>query len=76
VLRGSQGTLFGKNASAGVINIVTAAPSQQFHAYVEGGATTDAEYRVKAGVTGGLTDTVAARIDGVYANYKGNVWNA
>ncbi|NMN04503.1 MULTISPECIES: TonB-dependent receptor [unclassified Novosphingobium] len=76
VLRGPQGTLFGKNASAGVINIVTAAPSQQFHAYVEGGATTDAEYRVKAGVTGGLTDTVSARIDGLYANYKGNVWNA
>jgi iron complex outermembrane receptor protein len=75
VLRGPQGTLFGKNASAGVISIVTAAPSQEFHAYAEGSATTDEEYRIKAGVTGGIAPNVAARIDGLYANYDGNVRN-
>jgi iron complex outermembrane receptor protein len=75
VLRGPQGTLFGKNASAGVINVVTAAPSDQFHAYAEGTATTDDEYRVKAGVTGALAENVTARIDGLYANYAGNVRN-
>lgn len=75
VLRGPQGTLFGKNASAGVISVVTAAPSQQFHAYAEGSATTDEEYRIKAGVTGGIAPNVAARIDGLYANYDGNVRN-
>ncbi len=75
VLRGPQGTLFGKNASAGVISVVTAAPSQEFHAYAEGSATTDEEYRIKAGVTGGIAPNVAARIDGLYANYDGNVRN-
>ncbi|GFE75239.1 TonB-dependent receptor [Novosphingobium sp. TCA1] len=75
VLRGPQGTLFGKNASAGVISVVTAAPSQEFHAYAEGTATTDEEYRIKAGVTGGIAPNVAARIDGLYANYDGNVHN-
>ncbi|WP_334181903.1 TonB-dependent receptor [Novosphingobium sp.] len=75
VLRGPQGTLFGKNASAGVISVVTAAPSQEFHAYAEGSATTDEEYRIKAGVTGGIAPNVAARIDGLYANYHGNVRN-
>jgi iron complex outermembrane receptor protein len=75
VLRGPQGTLFGKNASAGVINVVTAAPSDEFHAYAEGTATTDEEYRLKAGVTGALAQNVTARIDGLYANYDGNVRN-
>lgn len=75
VLRGPQGTLFGKNASAGVINVVTAAPSEQFHAYVEGTATTDEEFRVKGGVTGALASGISARIDGLYANYGGNVHN-
>ncbi|WP_395335506.1 TonB-dependent receptor [Novosphingobium sp. BL-8H] len=75
VLRGPQGTLFGKNASAGVISVVTAAPSEQFHAYAEGTATTDEEYRIKAGVTGGIAPDISARIDGLYANYDGNVHN-
>nr|WP_260929665.1 TonB-dependent receptor plug domain-containing protein [Novosphingobium sp. 9] len=75
VLRGPQGTLFGKNASAGVVNIVTAGPSEQFHAYAEGTATTDQEYRLKAGVTGGIAPGITARIDGLYANYRGNVRN-
>ncbi|EIZ79388.1 TonB-dependent receptor [Novosphingobium sp. Rr 2-17] len=75
VLLGPQGTLFGKNASAGVISVVTAAPSEEFHAYAEGTATTDDEYRVKAGVTGAIAQNVSARLDGLYANYAGNVRN-
>lgn len=64
VLRGPQSTLFGKNASAGVISIVTAAPSYE----TEGGITVsygnyDAK-TVKAYFTGGLSDTFAVSISG------------
>jgi iron complex outermembrane receptor protein len=75
VLRGPQGTLFGKNASAGVINIVTKGPSAHAGGYGEVTATTDQEYRVKAGVTGAIANGVNARIDGLYTNFRGNVDN-
>ena len=52
VLRGPQGTLFGKNASAGVINIVSRRPSDTFGASVEGGFFfgNGQEYRVRGKV--------------------------
>ncbi len=36
VLRGPQGTLYGRNATAGVVNLVTAQPSDQFEAMASG----------------------------------------
>jgi iron complex outermembrane recepter protein len=72
VLRGPQGTLFGRNASAGLINIVTKKPSFD----IEGAAAfTYGNYdaiRAEASLTGPITaDTVAARIDGVYFQRDG-----
>lgn len=71
VLRGPQGTLFGRNASAGLIHVITAKPSQKF------GATAEATYgnydaiRFVGGVTGPLSDTLSARMDGVYFKRDG-----
>jgi outer membrane receptor protein involved in Fe transport len=36
VLRGPQGTLYGRNATAGVVNLITAKPSDQFEAMISG----------------------------------------
>ena len=76
VLRGPQGTLFGKNSSAGAINIVTRDPV--FDA-VEGSATIlatdDEEYRVNAVVSGPITDTVAFRIAAFAKDFSGNIDN-
>ncbi len=61
VLRGPQGTLFGRNASAGLISIITAKP--RFKTEI-GGELTIGNYdlrRAEAYATGGLSDTVAAR---------------
>jgi outer membrane receptor protein involved in Fe transport len=71
VLRGPQGTLFGRNASAGLLNIITKKPSFTF------GATGEATYgnynfaRISAGITGPISETVAARLDGVYSRRDG-----
>ncbi|WP_332908830.1 TonB-dependent receptor [Sphingomonas mollis] len=76
VLRGPQGTLFGKNASAGVVNIVTRSPTDEFRAFGELGATTDEEYRIKAGVSGAIVPgKLQALIGGLYSNFNGNTRN-
>ena len=71
ILRGPQGTLGGRNASAGLISIYTAPPEFTFGGY---GAFTYGNYdaiKVEAGVTGPIGETVAARVDGVYFQRDG-----
>lgn len=64
VLRGPQSTLFGKNASAGVISVVTAAPSYDAEGRVEVQYGNYDQKLVKAYVTGGLSDTFAVSLSG------------
>ena len=76
VLRGPQGTLFGKNASAGVISVVTKDPTPGFGGYLEGSYYIGGEYRVAGGVNGELIkDTLSGRIAVVSADFHGNVKN-
>lgn len=75
VLRGPQGTLFGKNASAGVLNIITKGPSEEFEATVGISAFEDEEYRLRAGISGPITDTLAARLSVSHSEFDGNLTN-
>lgn len=72
ILRGPQGTLGGRNSSAGLINIYTAPPEMDgFSGY---GAFTYGNYdaiRVEGGINAPLGETVAARVDGVYFQRDG-----
>ncbi len=72
VLRGPQGTLFGRNASAGLISIITKKPKFEF------GGTAEASYgnynylKFGASVTGPLVaDKLAASLNGVYVKRDG-----
>ena len=75
VLRGPQSTLFGKSASAGVINITTKAPSNTFSAQVDAQGTSDDQEVVQASVSGPLSDTFKYRVSVGYDDYKGNLHN-
>lgn len=72
VLRGPQSTLFGKNASAGVISVITAKPSL---VETTGSASlTVGEYNqiiVKADVNGPLSDTVGFSLSGSFSQRDG-----
>ena len=76
VLRGPQGTLFGRNATGGAINLVTAMPD--FEAV---GGFIDGEYgdyehtRVKGAVNVPVTETFALRFAGMYLNRDGYIDN-
>ena len=74
-LRGPQGTLFGKNSSAGVINVVTKKPGDEFGGYVEIGYFDDDEMQTKASVDLPIGDRVRTRTTLSWADYDGYIDN-
>ncbi|MBL8657190.1 MAG: TonB-dependent receptor [Altererythrobacter sp.] len=76
VLRGPQSTLFGKNASAGVISIVTKKPSFEPGGMVEASYGNYNALVAKAYLTGPISDTIAASIAGGYNRRDGYLTNA
>jgi iron complex outermembrane recepter protein len=75
VLRGPQGTLLGKNASAGVVSIVTKRPTNDFEATAEASYFTKEEYRGRVTVNLPLGENLRSRVTGFYSNYDGNISN-
>ena len=71
VLRGPQGSLFGRNASAGLIHVITTKPSFTAGGNAEFGYGNYNQYRAQIGLTGPITDTIAYRIDGVWTKRDG-----
>ena len=75
VLRGPQGTLFGKNASAGLLNIVTRRPSATPQGFAEVGIFEGDEEKVRGQVSGPITSTLRGSLAGLYSRYDGNSRN-
>ena len=63
VIRGPQGTLFGRNTTAGIIKINTRRPDDEFSGYLKGSYATHATTNIEGAVGGSLIDgTLAARV--------------
>lgn len=62
ILRGPQGTLFGKNSIAGVFNLLSARPTQDFEGMVDLRAGNYDSFEGTAMASGGLTDDVSGRV--------------
>ncbi len=67
VLKGPQGTLYGKNTTGGAINFITVKPTEDFEAYVEAGYSSNQTFELTSAVGGALTDTVNGRLAIKYA---------
>lgn len=73
VLKGPQGTLFGRNTSAGVISVRSRKPDQEFGGEVEVSAGSDGYLQTKALINGGLSENVAANLAITYQERDGMI---
>ncbi|MBS3961951.1 MAG: TonB-dependent receptor [Sandarakinorhabdus sp.] len=76
VLRGPQPTLFGKNAIAGAVNVVSRRPTEEFEGSVS--ASYEFEHKEKrfTGVLSGpISETISARAVGYYRDMDGYFFN-
>jgi iron complex outermembrane receptor protein len=79
ILKGPQGTLFGRNATGGLVNTITARPTEETEGYVELTAASFSQFRLEGALSGAFSDNVRARIsflsnqqDEIYTNiYSG-----
>src|SRR5690606_1408823 len=75
VLRGPQGTLYGKNTTAGAFNVTTRKPSFEKDAQVELSTGNYDYLQLKGTVTGGLSETVAGRLSFSTTDREGVIKN-
>ncbi|WP_069206824.1 TonB-dependent receptor [Sphingomonas panacis] len=75
VLRGPQSTLYGKSASAGLVNLITRDPTDTLHVRANAVVTSDQERGANVSVSGPLSPDVGYVFSAAYNFWDGNVHN-
>ncbi|MBL0923997.1 MAG: TonB-dependent receptor [Sphingomonadaceae bacterium] len=76
VLRGPQGTLYGRNTTGGAINFLTARPTREFSGFVSARYGRFDEFSFEGAISGLIADdAVMARLSGIYNRRDGTVRN-
>ncbi len=71
LLRGPQGTLFGRNSSAGVVSVITALPDPEGAGYADLSVGSHGYNRLEAGLSGSLGGDTSAGLDAVFFERDG-----
>lgn len=75
VLKGPQGTLFGRNTTGGAILVTSAEPSTEAHSVAEASYGSYDAIRLQGYATGGLSDRIAVDAEGLYRRGDGFIRN-
>ncbi len=75
VLRGPQGTLYGRNSIGGAMNIISRQPTNEFYAEVRSTVDTYGYHVLEGAVSGPLTDHMQARLSGSWIGQTGGYFN-
>lgn len=76
IVRGPQGTLYGKNVVGGAINFITRKPSDEFRAGAEAGIGNYGGFSVKAHVAGGLAEGLTGSLAATARHHDGYAFNS
>lgn len=75
VLRGPQGTLFGRNTPAGIVKFESKKPTRDFEAFASASYATFDTIDLKGAINGGIGETLAARFSFLYQSQEDWVEN-
>jgi len=75
VLRGPQGTLFGRNATGGLVHFISKKPTEETEGYVSGKVGEFSLYQVEGALSGRLSENVLGRLSAYWTESDGYVDN-
>ena len=75
ILRGPQGTLFGRNATGGLVQIITAKPTDTLEGFASLTVGSYGQIATEAAISGPITDRVRARLSGTTNHHGGYIEN-
>ncbi|MFV0275671.1 MAG: TonB-dependent receptor, partial [Parahaliea sp.] len=75
ILRGPQGTLFGRNTSAGAVSFYSAEPTEEFEGYVNAGVGNFGARKLEGAVGGAISDSARVRLSAVKVDSDGYIDN-
>jgi len=75
ILKGPQGTLYGRNTTAGAVNIISRQPTDAWHGNIRADYGEYDSRRIEGGIGGPLSSTLSFRVAGIYDHTDGYVTN-